>query len=524
MTMACGGGRRSLPGSRPRPRRDRASGDATSDGQAVSAFLRVVRRFGAAASAASARRLRSPAASAAVSAVAGVRRLGPASSFRFGAAVGVASSAFRRNLPSGAAPCASGRRLRRPRCRRRRMRRRSVRRRLPPRRLGASARLLGAGAGSAGGVDGRPSPARSRWPRGGAAGGGAFGDWASCARSIASSSSGTSLHGSLERGRRPLDRVDRNGPAEAADPGDPVPGHSVGRAAAAGGLPGADIGIAVDSATAAPSVALAVDGGVVAGPAAARAAATPPWPPRVHRRRDRPGRGAARRSGIRGSPARRSPRRRQPAGSSVGFELGTPSCESQTDPNGFVRGGRGAAAISTSSSSPRRSSPSTGRAGLAASAAPAAGSKPGSSSRPRPRPRPRPPRAVDAGGDRRHRRPHRRASSSGLAGSVSSSLGSPTGPETGATFDSFSPGRPSAPRRAAARRRACRWSPHVRRARRPARPRPAVRDRVRDRRVRDRPRCPRSACPAPRSSRGPRRRRRPVGPTATNPSRRARAG
>jgi hypothetical protein len=45
-------------------------------------------------------------------------------------------------------------------------------------------------------------------------------------------------------------------------------------AAAAGGLPGTDIGIAVDSAAAAPAVALSVDRGVVTGPAAARPAAT----------------------------------------------------------------------------------------------------------------------------------------------------------------------------------------------------------------------------------------------------------
>ena len=52
----------------------------------------------------------------------------------------------------------------------------------------------------------------------------------------------------------------------------------------------------------------------------------------------------------------------------------------------------------------------------------------------------------------------------------------------------------------------------------------AVRVHGRARRVRARLQCPRSACPAPRSSRGPRRHRRPAARSAMSPSRRARAG
>ena len=128
------------------------------------------------------------------------------------------------------------------------------------------------------------------------------GFWLTWARSIASSSGGTSLHGSL-------DEVGRGAASRGRSSRRAGPRSSRGSAVRCGvpAGPAADVRVAVDAATAATaSVALALDRGLVRGASAARSATTAL---RATGRRRHVPHGAARRSGTRGSRARRSPRR-----------------------------------------------------------------------------------------------------------------------------------------------------------------------------------------------------------------------
>ncbi len=126
--------------------------------------------------------------------------------------------------------------------------------------------------------------------------------------------------------------------------------------------------------------------------------------------------------------------------------LGTPICESQTEPNAVGRGAGRAGSPTSSSSSSSRSSASTSVASTTgAPSGPTACSC--SWSWPRPRPRPRPPRRRR----RRRRSSASPADSSSPAISTASSSSSPTGATAAwarratAAFDSFSPGSATRP-------------------------------------------------------------------------------
>ena len=130
---------------------------------------------------------------------------------------------------------------------------------------------------------------------------------------------GTSLHGSLEL------RGGAGVRSAAAVPA--VVATRLGRAG-----PAADVRIAVDPATSATTVSLALHGGLVRRAAAARAAAPATAPVSAARC------SAIRYSGISGSS--NSSSSGSGASDAAAGATGVPSCESQTDPKGVLRGAR----------------------------------------------------------------------------------------------------------------------------------------------------------------------------------------
>jgi hypothetical protein len=191
------------------------SADASAVGSAAVAFFRVaVRRFGAAVAASEA---------GAVSELAFVR----VEARRFGAVAAPAGAAETSPTSASDAGAAStvGIAADRP----------AGWRRVVDRRFGASDDT--GSPAEAASVDGATADAdRVDADRGGAA----FGDWASCARSISWSSSGTSLHGSLERAGR-SDRSGRSWRSKRSGRSPRPNAGSGGRPPPLGRPPGADV-------------------------------------------------------------------------------------------------------------------------------------------------------------------------------------------------------------------------------------------------------------------------------------------